>query len=302
MKNTAASIRARLTNLARNSGVTLPSLIERFAIGRLLWRLDQAGLTDRFVLKGAQLFSLWADTPHRPTRDLDLLSYGDPSEKGIKKLFEELIATPAEPIDGLQWSGVDVSRIREDQRYEGVRVTMKVTLDGAVVPVQVDIGFGDAITPAPVEQVWRELLDFPEARLLAYPVETVIAEKFEAAVDLGLSNSRMKDFYDLHWLSRHISFDQTTLREAVHATFARRGSDLPAEVPLAFTSEFAQDPTKNTQWNAFLRKSHLEAPSFPEVIAKISTFLLPLLDPETGKEASSAWSPERSWISPSKPD
>lgn len=295
MKNVAASVRARLMNQARSSGVTLPSLIERFAMGRLLWRLSQDAHADRFVLKGAQLFSLWADQPHRPTRDLDLLSFGDPSSDRVKEFFEKLTSAPVEPDDGLQWDRVEVSRIREGRNYEGVRITTKVTLDGAVVPVQVDLGFGDAITPAPVERTWVDLLGFPETRLLTYPPETVIAEKLEAAVDLGILNSRMKDFFDLQWLSCNMEFDRETLADAVQATFARRGTTLPSEPPLALTPEFGTDPTKITQWKAFLRKSRLEADPFPQVIAQLSEFLLPLLASQA-EHPPSSWKPDDGWI------
>ena len=149
MKNVAASVRARLTNQARATGVSLPSLIERFAIGRLLWRLSESSESRQFVLKEAQLFSLWAETPHRPTRDLDLLSFGDPSVDAMRDFFQDLLTNTVEPDDGLVWGELSVGPIRNDQRYGGVRVSVWVLLDGARIPVQVDIGFGDAITPAP---------------------------------------------------------------------------------------------------------------------------------------------------------
>lgn len=151
MKNLAASIRARLLNLSRRSGVTLPSLIERFAMGRLLWRLSRSSESRRFILKGAQLFSLWMESPHRPTRDLDLLSRDDATVEAMREFFSSLLSSPAEPEDGLGWGEVEASLIREDQRYQGVRISAWASLAGAVVPVQVDIGFGDAVTPGPVE-------------------------------------------------------------------------------------------------------------------------------------------------------
>lgn len=293
MKNIAASVRDRLTNQAKDLGVTLPSLIERFAMGRILWRLSQSGQADRFVLKGAQLFSLWADEAHRPTRDLDLLSFGDPSVEKMEQFFNELLFTPADPEDGLIWGKVKVATIRAEQRYGGVRATMKVKLDGAEVPVQIDIGFGDAITPGPVETTWSELLDFPEARLLAYPPETVIAEKLEAAVDLELANSRMKDFYDLHWFSENMSFDGTILLKAMRATFTCRGTEIPKEPPLALTAEFAGDREKNTQWNAFLRKNKLTASPFPEIIPRLHEFLMPVIQAQSKEQT---WKPAQGWV------
>jgi Nucleotidyl transferase AbiEii toxin, Type IV TA system len=220
MKNVAASVRDRLANQARSSGVPLTALMERFVIGRLLWRVSRSADNRKFVLKGAQLFSLWTNTMHRPTRDLDLLSFGDSSPENVRAYFAGLLAGPADPPDGLIWGTVHASPIREDQNYGGVRITVKVTLAGAIIPAQIDVGFGDAITPAPVEMNWQELLGFPEARLLAYPPETVIAEKLHAAVELGLANSRMKDFYDLYWLCRNMEFSSAVLSSAVRLLMA----------------------------------------------------------------------------------
>ncbi len=277
MKNVAASVRARLSNLARNTGVPLAALMERFALGRLLWRLSQSPSADQFVLKGAQLFTLWSEKPHRPTRDVDLLGYGDPSPESLRELFESLLKDPIEPEDGLEWEKVEAAPIREDQQYEGVRVVTHAMLDGAVVRVQIDVGFGDTITPGPIEAEWRDLLGFPEARLLAYPPETVIAEKLEAATVLGLANSRMKDFFDLDWLCRHREFDLALLQKAVRNTFTRRGTPIPKTLPVAFTPEFGSDPTKLKQWSAFLRKNNLEADPLGEVIERLADFLSPVL-------------------------
>jgi hypothetical protein len=292
MKNVAASVRARLSNLARKTGTPLAALMEQFALGRLLWRLSQSETAGRFVLKGAQLFALWAGEVHRPTRDVDLLGSGDASPEGLAKFFEELLATPSDPEDGLVWGGVAASKIREDQLYEGVRVTTCAMLAGAVVPVQIDIGFGDAITPAPVEVEWRDLLGFPEARLLAYPPETVIAEKLEAATVLGLANSRMKDFFDLDWLCRHRKFDRAVLAEAVRNTFQRRGTPMPDGLPVALTPQFATDRDKVTQWAAFLRKNSLRADSLEEVVARLSKFLGPVL---TGNATPARWNSQTAW-------
>jgi hypothetical protein len=277
MTNVADSVRARLMNVFRTSGIDLPTLMERFAIGRLLWRLSQCETERQFVLKGAQVFSVWQASPHRPTRDLDLLCFGDSSLAGVKAFFEELLAKPADPDDGLVWGEINVSRIREDQHYEGVRVAVKVVLAKALIPLQIDIGFGDAITPAPVELEWRELLDFPAARLLTYPPETVIAEKLNAAQELGLGNSRMKDFYDLDWLCRHLEFNHQTLHDAIWATFANRGTEWPKEPMLALTQAFAEDKGKLTQWSAFLRKNQLSADPLPVIIARLHDFLQPVL-------------------------
>jgi hypothetical protein len=292
MKNVAASVRTRLSNLARETGTPLAVLMERFALGRLLWRLSRSASADRFVLKGAQLFALWADASHRPTRDVDLLCSGEASPESLKRFFETLLDGPVEPEDGLVWGKVEAAPIREDQQYQGVRVLTHATLAGAVLRVQIDVGFGDAITPGAMEVEWRELLGFPEARLLAYPPETVIAEKLEAATVLGLTNSRMKDFFDLDWLCRHREFDLAVLREAVSNTFARRGTPMPKGLPVALTQEFASDPGKLTQWSAFLRKNDLKADSLGAVVERLAEFLGPVLGDE---EEASHWTPSKKW-------
>lgn len=294
MKNTAASVRARLANLSRAEGVSLDFMIERFAIGRLLWRLSQSPDAHLFVLKGAQLFSIWLDNPHRPTRDIDFLGIGDPSEEAMGEFFTGLCSVPADSDDGLIWGKPKTGPIREDQRYGGIRLVIPVSLAGAQVRLQIDIGFGDVITPAAEEHTWKGLLGYPEARLLTYPPETVIAEKFEAAVQLDINNSRMKDFYDTDWLAGHKSFDHATLREAIERTFARRQSELPTELPLALTQAFANDPVKQTQWKAFLRKGKLDAPPLTEVIERIGSFLAPVILDRPISNAKT-WHPETGW-------
>lgn len=292
MKNPAASIRARLLDLSRESGEPLDALTEQYATGRFLYRLASSAYRDRFVLKGAQLFRIWGAEQHRPTRDLDLLGFGDSSEEAIRSTFTELIQKPIEPADGLEWGEVKTGPIRDDLAYGGVRANVPVHLAGARLSLQIDVGFGDAITPEAVEGEWQELLDFPAARLLIYPSETVVAEKLEAAVTLGLQNSRMKDFFDLHWLGQHQSFSGELLIDSIKATFERRETPIPSETPLALTKTFSNDSGKQLQWNAFLRKGKLAAPDLDEVIESLATFLTPLL---TGEAKGQTWHPESGW-------
>jgi hypothetical protein len=199
------------------------------------------------------------------------------TEDPIAAIFTELIQAPTEPEDGLEWGEIRTSAIRDDVTYGGIRAIIPARLAGARLSLQIDVGFGDAITPEPREADWRELLDFPAAHLLVYPSETVVAEKLEALVSLGQRNSRMKDFYDLHWLATHSDLNPVTVRMAVENTFARRGTPLPAGPPVAYTTAFMEDSQKVTQWSAFLRKNKLQAPALPELIKIIQTrFPFPL--------------------------
>lgn len=292
MKNLAESVRARLLNRSRESGESLDALMEQYATGRFLYHLAESDYRDRFVLKGAQLFRLWGAEQHRPTRDLDLLGYGDPSVEAIKAVFTELVQKPSDPADGLEWGEVATGPIRDDMDYGAVRANLTARLAGARLSIQIDVGFGDAITPYAIEAEWPELLGFPVARLLAYPPETVIAEKLEAAVSLGLDNSRMKDFFDLHWLSQHRQFHGDLLIASVEATFARRKTTIPENPPIALTDTFANDSGKTVQWDAFRRKGKLTAPELPDVIARLSGFLLPLLSREARGQK---WDHQTGW-------
>jgi predicted nucleotidyltransferase component of viral defense system len=297
MKNVAASVRAKLLNLSRAKGVSLNALMEQYATGRFLYRLAESKYRERFILKGAQLFRIWEAEEHRPTRDLDFLGYGEASEEAIQSIFTELTLIDVDPPDGLEWGEVTVAPIRDEVAYGGIRAKVSVDLAGARLSLQIDVGFGDAITPEAAEKEWHELLPFPSARLLVYPPETVIAEKLEAAVSLGIDNSRMKDFFDLHWLQSHLNFEGAVLTDAVTNTFARRATTIPEEPPVAFTNRFYTDAAKQLQWQAFIRKGKLESAVFEDVMKAISGFLLPVLADHV---AGQIWTPEKQWHAPSK--
>lgn len=294
MKNPATSIRARLLNYSKQNQLSFQELLDHFAMGRFLWRLSRSKHCDRYILKGAQLFRLWSSCAHRPTRDLDLLGQGEPDEATLKANFGEVLKESSDPADGLIWGEVETGLIRHELKYGGVRAVLRASLDGARIALQVDVGYGDSVSPQPRRTDWDGLLDFPAAHLLVYPPETVVAEKLEAAVVLGVRNSRMKDFFDLDWLCQHMEFDHTTLRAAIVATFNRRGSTLPDEAPLALTEEFAHDAGKITQWKAFLRKNRLEADTLPVVISRLKGFLTPVLLPTVAHRLH--WRPGNGWM------
>jgi predicted nucleotidyltransferase component of viral defense system len=273
-KNIGASVRARLLRLAEEHGEDFQLVLVRYANERLLYRLAKSEHASSFVLKGAALFTLWTGRPHRATRDLDLLGFGESTEDRVRRVFTEVIAVGV-PDDGVVFDveSLDVGPIREDQEYGGIRVLLRARITTAQVRLQIDVGFGDAITPAAETVEFPALLDFEPPSLRAYPRETVVAEKLEAMVKLGMANSRMKDFYDVWLLSRTFEFDGDMLARAIRATFDRRRTPLPAGLPVALTPEFAADATKRTQWRAFLRKSSAgDAGELAEVVAAIALF------------------------------
>ncbi len=257
-KDVAASVRQRLLNNAKATNRPFQEVLQYFAMERFLYRLAQSPHADRFVLKGALMFRLWGEPATRPTKDIDFLAKMDNSVDAVVPIIRSVCAEEVEP-DGLVFdeSTVEGRLIKEDADYAGVRVTFRATLQNARVSMQLDLGFGDVVFPGPELAEYPVILDLPAPRLRAYSRETVVAEKFEAMVKLGQLNSRMKDFFDVWLLSRRFDFDGARLATAIERTFRNRKTSIPAEV-LALTRAFADDPTKQLQWTAFLRRSRLD--------------------------------------------
>jgi len=279
-KNVAAAVRDRLTHGARASGENVQLILTRYALERLLYRLSVSAHRDKFVLKGAMLFSLWTPTPYRATGDLDLLGVGDSAEASLLNVFVDVLGVDA-PDDGAAFrpETVRTEPMRPQDEYAGVRVLFDAVIASARLPIQVDIGFGDVITPAPSEIEYPSLLGMAKPKLKTYPPETVVAEKLEALVSLGVGNSRMKDFFDLWAISRSFSFAGPVLTKAIRATFERRATAPPSETPFGLSEAFATDPAKQSQWLAFLRRTEIALAPEPlsELIPAIRAFLTPLL-------------------------
>ena len=302
LSNVPASIRQRLLNLSRERKDDFGLVLTQYAIERLLARLSLSDYAEQFVLKGAQLFPLWMDVPHRPTRDLDLLRQGESDVPCLEAIFREVSTMVCAPADGIVYHPDSVSGdvIREDAVYEGVRITLQFTLSGATDVMQVDIGVGDVVVPMPDLVEMPSMLGFAPVRLRTYPKETVIAEKLEAMVALGIRNSRMKDFYDLWMLARLFRFDGSSLCQSVAATFQRRRTEIPALPPLALTADFWQEPTKEAQWRAFLRRLRLEesSHSLERIITDLQVFLVPILHSLAARQNfTKVWSALDGWQS-----
>ena len=287
------SIRARLLAKAKAGGQDFNLVLTRYALERLLYRLGQSGHAERFLLKGALLFDLWFDIPHRPTRDADLLGFGPAEIPILEDLFRAMCTLIVAPEDGIRFQAgtVRAEKIRKEASYSGIRVTLVGLLAGARCPLQVDVGFGDAVTPGPEPVDYPTILrGLPAPRLRAYPPETVVAEKLEAMVTLGVANSRMKDYFDLWVLASHADFDAETLTRAIRATFARRATPIPEGVPFGLTDAFAEDARKQTQWRAFLRKNALEPIELDVVLSALRHFVaVPLDAARSHGTSSSRW-------------
>jgi predicted nucleotidyltransferase component of viral defense system len=232
-RNMGASVRARLLNLAKERNQPNDLLLTRYALERLLYRLSTTKHRERFVLKGAMLMTTWFEDPFRPTRDLDLLGFGDPDPQAMLALFREVLAVEADDGVVFDVEGLSVDLIREELEYGGLRIKTDASIAGARVRIVVDVGFGDAIEPGATELPLPVLLDLPAPRLRAYPRETVVAEKFQAMVALGRANSRMKDFYDIWLLSRTYEFEGDALARAIAATFTRRKTPIDSQAATA---------------------------------------------------------------------
>ena len=275
--NLPASIRARLKQRADATRQDFNLTLTHYGLERLLYRLSISQYADRYLLKGALLFSLWYDQPHRPTRDVDLLGYGPDDVETAVATFREISQIAVD--DGIVFDPASVagSVIRKDAGYGGVRVDLRATLDGARIALQLDIGFGDVVTPAPEPIHYPVLLDdLPAPRLRAYPKYTVVAEKLHAICLLGMTNSRMKDYFDLWVLLTEEDLAPDELRRAVEATFARRRLAMPADLPIGLSDAFAQDPIKQRQWAAFFKKNGLAPRELAEVVARLRDVFLAL--------------------------
>ncbi len=288
-KNVGESVRARLLQRSRDERTDFQVLLTRYALERLLYRLSQSAHRHRFVLKGAMLFATWVAAPFRPTRDLDLLGYGENGPEAIREAFREICGqTVADDGVVFDVDGIEATPIREDLEYGGVRIRTRATIAVARIPIQVDVGFGDAITPGPVEIDFPVLLDAPAPHLRAYPIETVVAEKFHALVTRGITNSRLKDFYDLWLIAENFELERTPLAAAIRQTFARRKTELPLDKPTAFTESYAT--TWDGQWRAFLTRERMTATpaQLASVLTDLERFLLPLLET---REGNWSWKP-----------
>lgn len=278
LKNVAASVRERLKKLSEKSSEDYGLLLVRYAIERLLFRLSKSKHNKRFVLKGAMLFALWKETPHRVTRDLDLLGFGESSTDELRKVFAEICAEVV-PDDGVIFDPATVKAepIRAQELYVGVRVDVQGKIGNARTPIQIDVGYGDATAVDPVDVEFPTLLNMPAPKVRAYRMETALAEKYSASVTLGIANSRMKDYFDFWFLGKHFDFDGQELADSLHATLKRRGKDIPTETPIGFTEAFAKDASRLAVWKAFWKKSVKTDPALTleEVVSFAASFLVP---------------------------
>lgn len=277
-KNLAASVRQRLLNHSTKTKQDFQVVLAHYGFERLLYRLGQSPHAGQFTLKVAMMFLVWTGEQYRPTRDMDLMSRQKSTAAELEAVFRDICEMVVDD-DGLVLLAdtVTAAPIRDDDEYGGVRVTLTGRLERARIPLQIDIGFGDAVTPRAVAQDFPALLDFPAPRISMYPRETTIAEKFHTIVVRGILNSRMKDYYDIWALCRDSEFHGAVLSKAIAATFRRRKTGLPDGTPVGLSDEFSSDASKRIQWTAFIRRTPLKVveDDVGEVVDIIRGFLMP---------------------------
>jgi hypothetical protein len=299
-RNLPASVAARLLQRAKRTGDDYQTLFKRFCFERFLHRLGESDAKDRFVLKGAMLLRLWSDQPYRATGDLDLLRRGNGSFDAIREDITAICTVAVEP-DTVVFNpaALCIETIRAEDEYAGTRVTLPARSGTVQLMLQIDMGLGDSVWPAPQSCVYPSLLEFPPATVFAYPPEVVIAEKLEAIVVLGNRNSRIKDFFDLQYLAGRFEFDRPTLSETVRRTFARRNTPIPTDEPIGLTPAYWENPSRPPQIRAFARRAGLAvtATPGPEILAQLRPFLLPILDDlRSDTRRPGTWRPSGPWM------
>ena len=297
IKNMAHAVNVRLKNLAVRKKIPFDYLLLRYALERFLFRLSVSPHAERFILKGASAFSVWLGPTFRVTRDADLYCSGNSDPEFLLRCFREICRQDVPP-DGIAFdlSTIQASEIKKDQQYRGTRIVFNARIDQARVALQFDIGFGDSVFPAAEFMEYPVLLETEKPFIKVYPRCTVVAEKFEAMVTLGMKNSRLKDFFDIWLLSESFDFDLITLQQAVRRTFERRKTPLPTELPIALTEEFSMDKMKISQWNAFLRKIAPERSpdSLEDAVQRIRVFLTPVIQPHFAYP--NTWKAAEGWL------
>jgi len=273
------SVHQRLLNKAKETGRPFNELLQYYAMEKFLLRMSKLSNANEFVLKGALLLRATGITDIRPTRDIDVLKYGDSAIPELERNIAECCKIAING-DGLEFDpeSVEGEEIREQEAYDGVRIKVRGNLGNARITIQIDIGFGDVITPEPLWVEYPTILDNNKPRIQAYTLESAIAEKYQAMVSLDLANSRMKDFYDVYFLSEKHSFEGPKLQRAIQETFSRRETGIPAQIPIALKPAFFEEETKVSQWNAFVGKiADDQVPRDPlKVVKRIKEFLWPV--------------------------
>lgn len=299
VENVEASVKAQLQNKARETSRPFSEMLQYYGMERFLYRFSQSKYAEEFVLKGALLFAVWQIPERRTTLDIDFWARFDNQVAAVETVMKDVCNILVDS-DGLKFDEATVQscKIKEDADYEGVRVKLVGFLDRSRIPMQIDVGFGDIIFPKTKVIEYPVILDFPRPLLNGYPAESMISEKFEAMIKLGLLNSRMKDFYDIWLMLRQFDFKGANLAEAIKKTFKHRKTDIPKARPLFAEEIYDEMSDRQTLWTAFLIKSDIKhAPDKLFIVANaIEDFLVePVLAINKGIKFNRGWKSPKGW-------
>lgn len=298
IKNVSASVLERLLNYSKKEKLSYQQVLQNYLMERFLYRLSQSQYQEKFILKGALLLRTWQGQVSRPTKDIDLLGKVQNTLDNLEAIVKECLML--EVADGVSFDteNIRTTEIVKDAKYQGVRINVLANIGSARLSLHIDCGFGDVVVPKASWIEYPEILNYGQPKLLGYSLESVIAEKFHAMVDLDLANSRIKDFYDIWLLSQNSKFDGEQLARAIEATFKNRQTPLPIGIPLALTETFWENENKLKQWKAFLKRTKLEVGelTFEGIVKQIKDFLLPLIDRQSKEERFGLkWDPLKGW-------
>lgn len=297
---TPEEVRRRLKSRADELSLDFQSAVQTYAVERFLYRLSMSRWAEKMVVKGAVMLRVWDSAITRPTRDIDFLGHVPNDPESLREIVAECLG--AQTDDGLMFADViDAVPITVENRYPGVRVKVAGDLAGARFVLRLDVGIDDAAVPEPAWADYPTLMDDPAPRILAYHPATAVAEKLQAMIEIGLSNSRLKDYHDIWALSRTLEFSGNDLVAAFSATFERRGTALPHVLPAELTAEFTEQPAVLRMWASYhgqLTAAGVETPrSLNDVAEEIAEFVMPpFLAAAAGVGLGERWMPTQGWL------
>lgn len=299
IKNIPASVRARLKNKAEETNRPFSEILQYYGMERFLYRFSQSQYADKFILKGALMFTVWQVPERRTTLDIDFSARFDKQIASIEKVIRDVCKVPV-VSDGLTFDPETVKgqKIKEDTDYGGVRVRFRGFLERTRIVMQIDVGFGDVIYPKPKTINYPVILDLPQPHLKGYTVESVVSEKFETMVKLGLLNSRMKDFYDIWLMLRRFDFNGAKLTEALKRTFSHRKTPFPEDKTLFAEEIYDEKSDRQILWKAFLKRGDIKhAPEKLRTTARdIEKFLIKPFDAiKKEQEFNEEWKAPGPW-------
>jgi predicted nucleotidyltransferase component of viral defense system len=297
-KNLAESVLHRLKNQAKSTHRRTDELLRYYAIERFLYRLSLSQHSDKFFLKGGLMLKAWAISNHRATLDIDLLGKTKNSIQNLKKIIND-ISKREVVADGIHYetTSLKLTEMQVNGEYHGLRALFNANMHSAKIPMQLDIGFSDVIFPEPMIIAYPTILEFPPPKLRGYTPESVIAEKFEAMMKLGLVNTRMKDFFDIWILSQQLLLNGESLQNAIQTTFDKRQTLLNA-LPDSMSEIFYANPVHQMRWKQFLQNIENEEKDIELsiVIGEIKEFLQPIVLTSMNKQIfSKTWSYAKKW-------